>query len=409
MRKALIITFLLVLGLSGLYFLLRSYYHFDPANIIEQIRRPSQDITKLLPQGSDLGFPLNIPEGFRIAVFANLINVGAPRVLAFDPDGNLVASIPSAGKLVVLPDKNNDGIADQVIDLIHDLDRPHGIAFSEGTIYIAETGRVIRFAYRKENMTIGSPQELFKLPKGGRHFTRTIKVFEDKLYTSVGSSCDVCIEKDWQRGSILVSNLDGSDLKLFAKGLRNTVFFVFDPSTSSGQVKIWGNDMGRDFLGDNLPPDELNLISIDKDYGWPVCYGSNVHDETFDKAQYRIVAGMSVCEALGKTQSQYNYPAHVAPLGLTFINSPLFSKDEQGNILSAFHGSWNSTKPVGYKIVKLNIQNDKVVSMEDFITGFIKSSVEVLGRPVDLVFDKDGILYISDDKANLVYILTKEN
>src|SRR3990170_6319056 len=316
MRKALIITFLLVLGLSGLYFLLRSYYHFDPANIIEQIRRPSQDITKLLPQGSDLGFPLNIPEGFRIAVFANLINVGAPRVLAFDPDGNLVASIPSAGKLVVLPDKNNDGIADQVIDLIHDLDRPHGIAFSEGTIYIAETGRVIRFAYRKENMTIGSPQELFKLPKGERHFTRTIKVFEDKLYTSVGSSCDVCIEKDWQRGSILVSNLDGSDLKLFAKGLRNTVFFVFDPSTSSGQVKIWGNDMGRDFLGDNLPPDELNLISIDKDYGWPVCYGSNVHDETFDKAQYRIVAGMSVCEALGKTQSQYNYPAHVAPLGL---------------------------------------------------------------------------------------------
>ncbi len=385
----------------GVYVYVRGKLHIDEGAIITSLKPPSEDITKKLPQGSDLDTPLTIPTGFRLAVFADLRKIGAPRVLTFDTDGNLVASIPSAGKVIVLPDKNKDGIADQVIDLIHDLDRPHGITFTEGTVYVAETDRVVRYAYHKENMTIGSSQELFKLPSGGRHFTRTIKIHEDKLYTSVGSSCDTCSESDWQRAAILVSNLDGSDLKVYAKGLRNTVFFTFD---NAG--RMWGNDMGRDFLGDNLPPDEVNIIENGKDYGWPKCFGKNIHDSKFDKTLYRLAPGANICEGLLMISSTFDYPAHVAPLGIVFIDSPIFSKEDQGDILAAFHGSWNSSIAVGYKVVKLDVEGSRVVKMEDFITGWLKGR-DVLGRPVDLIFDKDGVLYISDDKANLVYILTK--
>ncbi|KKQ98462.1 MAG: L-sorbosone dehydrogenase [Candidatus Woesebacteria bacterium GW2011_GWB1_39_12] len=403
MRKVLIITFLLVLGVSVLYSLLKNYYHVDPEAIINQVKPPSKDIIKLLPQGSDLNSPLNIPEGFRMAVFADVRKIGSPRVLAFDSNGTLFASIPSAGKVLALPDKNRDGIADALVEIIASLNSPHGIDFAGDKIFIAETDKVVRYDYDSSKIKLQNPKVLFSLSGGGRHFTRTIKILEDKIYTSVGSSCDTCQEKDWQRASILVSNLDGGDLKVFAKGLRNTVFFVFD---NSG--RIWGNEMGRDFLGDNLPPDELNVIETESpsttlrtmDYGWPWCYGDRIRDTKF--------RGSESLDFCSKTvPSVFNYPAHIAPLGLTFIDSDLFSKEDQGSLLSAFHGSWNSSVPVGYKIVKLEVDEGKVTGMEDFITGFIKGK-EILGRPVDLIFDKDGVLFISDDKADLIYILTKE-
>lgn len=176
------------------------------------------------------------------------------------------------------------------------------------------------------------------------------------------------------------------NLRVFAKGLRNTVFFTFD-----GKGRIWGNDMGRDFLGDSLPPDELNIISEGKDYGWPYCYGDKVRDTKFQNGQQP-----DYCK---DTQGPvFKYPAHVAPLGITF--------DGQGNIFASFHGSWNSSVPVGYKVVKLTLSGDNIVKSEDYVTGWLKGQ-EVLGRPVDLIFDKNGNLYISDDKAGLIYVLFK--
>lgn len=388
-------------GLATSFYISKTFFA-DPKDVVPYITNliPTK-ISEKLPEGSEPQFDLTAPEGFKIRVFADLSSIGAPRVLTFDPIGNLVVSIPSAGKVVALPDKDGDGTADEIIEVESDLNRPHGLAFHEGFIYIAETDKISKFGYGLENKPAVEPQKLFDLPGGGRHFSRTIKIYNGKLYTAIGSSCDVCVEEHPYRSTILVSDLDGKNLEVFAKGLRNTVFFDFD---ENGQM--WGNDMGRDFLGDNLPPDELNIIEKGKNYGWPYCYGKNVHDTQFDDRVFRIPANMTVCGSLGKSPSAFDYPAHIAPLGITFINSSLFPKEDQGDILSAFHGSWNSSVPVGYKVVKLNRNGSEANNMQDFITGFI-SDGEVQGRPVDLIFDDKGILYISDDKANLIYILTK--
>lgn len=355
------------------------------------------------PQGADLSFPLQAPSGFRIKLFADLKKYGSPRVLAFDPDNVLVVSLTSQGRVIALPDRNIDGLADQTVTIANNLNKPHGIEFANGKIFIAESDKVVSYDYDATNFKLTNKNILFTLPGGGRHFTRTLKIYNGKLYTSVGSSCDTCVEKDWRRASILISNLDGSDLRTYASGLRNTVFFAFDQSG-----KLWGNDMGRDYLGDTIPPDEVNVIEVGKDYGWPKCYGNNIHDTVFDRSMYDFAEGSSgnVCDSLSMTKSTFNYPAHVAPLGITFINSRLFNKSDQGNILSALHGSWNSSVPVGYKIIKLTVKDNMITGTEDFITGFQNGNT-TLGRPVDLAFDKNGILYISDDKANFIYILTK--
>ena len=391
-KKVFILVAVIALVL-GFYFYAKYKLHIDERAIITSLKPPAGDNAKKLPQGSDLSYPLTLPQGFRIGVFADLKGA-LPRVLAFDPNGILVTSIPKQGRIVAFPDENEDGVADKEVDILKGLDRPHGIAFSGSYIYIAETDRVIRYQYDKAKLAAIKQEVLFSLPGGGNHFTRTIKILGDKLYTSIGSSCDVCVEKDKKRATLLVSDLDGKNLKVFAKGLRNTVFFVGDE-----KGRIWGTDMGRDYLGDNLPPDEINIIEEGKDYGWPYCYGKNVHDRKFDKTLYDLLPGANVCESLGKSAAIFDLPAHVAPLGLAF--------DSKGDLLVAFHGSWNSSVPVGYKIVKLDVSDGKVTKMEDFITGFITDDREVLGRPVDLVFDANGTLYISDDKAGLIYILTR--
>lgn len=356
-----------------------------PKQLITQFTRPSKDIKGFLPQGSELTYPLTLPQGFAIGVFADLKG-GLPRVLAIDPNGNVVASLTGQGKVVALPDADGNGQADKIVEILTGLNKPHGIAFDGSFIYVAETDKLIRAEYNPSSLSVGPVQKLFELPGGGRHFTRTIGINGGKLYTSVGSSCDTCVETQPFRASILVSNLDGSGLRVFARGLRNTVFFAFD-----AQGRMWGTDMGRDFLGDNLPPDEINLIEDGKDYGWPYCYGAKVRDAKFKPGEQT-----SYCSAT--QEPVYQLPAHVAPLGLSF--------DGAGDLLVGLHGSWNSSTPVGYKIVKLPVLGGFPTGSEDYITGWLNGK-EVLGRPVDLIFDRRGHLLISDDKAGLIYILAK--
>lgn len=393
-KKYYFFLFIILLVLGGYFAYKKVTSSINVRNIVSLNTSPKEPITKLIPQGKDVNNPLDLPTGYRIGIFADLKGE-LPRVLAFDPNGVLVASLTKNGKIVALPDTNKDGISDKTVDILTGLSSPHGIVFNGGKLYVAETDKVETYDYNPENFSVTNKKVLFTLPGGGRHFTRTLGIQGDRLYTSVGSSCDTCIESSNLRASVLVSNLDGSNLKVYASGLRNTVFFTFDKNGT-----IWGNDMGRDFLGDNLPPDELNVITEGSNYGWPYCYGDMVRDSSF-------MAGQNESYCTTTKAPLFKYPAHVAPLGITFINSPLFDSTDQGSILAAFHGSWNSTTPVGYKVVKLNVVNGKVVSIEDFITGWIRGDA-VYGRPVDLVFDKTGYLYISDDKAGVVYVVSKE-
>lgn len=342
-----------------------------------------------------------VPESgnFEKKVFAD--NLGGVRDLAFSRGGVLVASVPGSGKVVVLPDKNADRVVDSIIVLLSNLRKPHGLAFySSGSgpvwLFVAEETQLVRYRWDENNLRAILDKKLFDLPKGGRHFTRTI-AFDKKgnMFVSIGSTCDVCFEKQPWIGTVIVSNGEGEKPRVYAKGLRNSVFIKVNPETG----ELWGTEMGRDFLGDDLPPDEVNILRDGRDYGWPVCYGNRVYDAKFGQKD------RSYCE--NTVAPVFNLPAHVAPLGLTFINSSQFPADWQGDLLVAFHGSWNSSVPVGYKIVRLDVDGDSVVKMEDFLTGFLQGN-EVIGRPVDLEFGPDGSLYVSDDKAGVIYIVYKK-
>lgn len=369
-----------MLILVGLFFVVKNKFPFLITNFVPV----SKEVKRHLPASSQTLSPFKVPNGKKLDIFADLKNE-LPRVMIFDDSNNMIVSLTSKGKVVVLKDSNNDLKSDSETLLLAGLNKPHGLSFNNGYLYVAQSNKVSRYTYNSDNLQIGVEEILFNLPDGGRHFTRTIKIYDGKLYTSVGSSCDVCVESNPFRATILVSNLDGSDLKVFAKGLRNTVFFDFD---NSG--KMWGADMGRDNLGDNLPPEEINIIEEGKDYGWPYCYSSNVKDTKFNTD-----TSISCDETSAPV---YEIDAHSAPLGFVF--------DSSGNAYVALHGSWNSTIPVGYKVVKLNTFAGGVSGMEDYITGFISESGTVLGRPSGLVFDKNENLYIADDKSGFIYVLS---
>jgi len=327
----------------------------------------------ILPQVSynSTGLPLNIPRGFSISIFAQ--DLGTPRDLEFDPTGKLLVSIPKEGQVVSLPDKKA---------VASNLNRPHGLAFANGKLYIAQEDKV----------TVDG-KKILDLPMGGNHVTRSLLVKDNQLYISIGSSCNVCRESDPRRAAIYVANLDGSDFNPFATGLRNSVFLVTNPKN----LEIWATDMGRDLIGNDIPPDEINIIG-EGNYGWPICYGQNIHDTNFDKNTYI----RNPCQEPLEKPSFIDLPAHSAPLGLAFIPDT-WPTQYRGKLLVAYHGSWNRNPPTGYKIVLVDPQTKEI---SDFISGWLQSDNSALGRPVDLIFDLSGNLYVSDDKRGVVYKIT---
>ena len=342
---------------------------------------------------------LTIPRGFTIDIFAR--ELGNARDLEFTSGGTLLVSIPQQGKVLALPNKDQDDKADSKVEILSGLNRPHGLAFYKEQLFVAEETRVLRYNWDEQRLSASLDKVLFDLPAAARHFTRTIAFASTgQMFVSIGSTCDVCFEKDPFLAAVVISDSEGTNPRLFAKGLRNSVFITVNPQTQ----ELWATEMGRDFLGDLKPPDEINIIRRDKDYGWPLCYGKQVHDTDFDKNIYIQIVPQPPC---GTTEiPAFEICAHCAPLGLTFINSAQFPQDWKGDLLVAYHGSWNSSKPVGYKVVRLNVEGEKVTGEESFIDGFLKG-LQVIGRPVDLIFADDGTLYISDDKASVIYILSQ--
>ncbi|HCS78872.1 TPA: hypothetical protein DIV55_03945, partial [Patescibacteria group bacterium] len=225
--------------------------------------------------------PLSVPEGFAIGYFAK--NLGAARDLEFSPGGTLLVSVPESGSVIALPDRNLDGVADEQVTVVSGLNRPHGLAFYNKQLFIAEETRVARYFWNESSLITNEDQELFKLPMGGRHRTRSI-VFNNNgdLFVSIGSTCDVCEEQHEWLAAVIISDSDGTNPRRFAQGLRNAVFIAINPLTN----ELWGTEMGRDFLGDFTPPDEINIISSNQNYGWPICWGDRKHDTGVDRNIY---------------------------------------------------------------------------------------------------------------------------
>lgn len=344
-------------------------------------------------QGNPVEFPLQVPDSLRIGLFAT--DLGAPRDLVTSPGGTILVSVPKAGQIIAFPDSDGDGVADENKVVLSGLGNPHGIAFHEGKLFVAEETRLVRYSWDEETLTAQEEKELLELPAGGRHTTRTLAFdLDGNLFVSLGSRCDTCFEDHPWIAAVIRTDAEGNDPEVYSSGLRNAVFLKQRPNTN----QIWVTEMGRDFLGDDLPPDEINLLQPGGEYGWPTCYGDKVYDTRFGQG--------SPADCATTIAPAFALPAHVAPLGLTFIDSPQFPSDWRGDLLVALHGSWNSSTPVGYKVVRLEVSGDRVTGMQDFLTGFIQGS-DALGRPVDVEFDQNGTLYISDDKAGVIYRLTR--
>jgi glucose/arabinose dehydrogenase len=331
--------------------------------------------------------------------------------MARDPKNALLVSETKEGKVVALPDLDGDGKADSAIIVLEGLNDPHGLLVLCGetgfesadqddcTLYVAESHRAAAFRYDADTYTARYEKTLFPLPDDGGHNTRTLMLHPDntRILVSVGSSCNVCLEEDGRRAAILAFDPAKEGYTKFATGLRNTVFMTTHYVTG----EIWGTDMGRDMLGDDLPPDEINIIREGDDYGWPYCYGKNIRDKTVHSE-----VG-DPCRSM--TTSHLDIPAHSAPLGLAFVPEEGWPEEWWYDALVAYHGSWNRSVPTGYKLVRfpLDAQGDPEGPPVDFMTGFMGENGSVTGRPVDILIEPGGTLYVSDDRAGAIYRIVR--
>jgi glucose/arabinose dehydrogenase len=336
---------------------------------------------------------LKVPVGLSIDVFGR-----APyaRMMAFTPAGVLLVTSTTDGKVLALPDYKHSGKAEKSVTVLQDLNAPHGIAFHNGKLYIAETNQLQRFDWDESQLHASNGQVLASYPGGGAHFTRTLLLANGKMYVSVGSNCNVCVE-DPRRAAVLEYNEDGSGEKIFASGLRNAVGLALNPRTNT----IWATDNGRDWLGDSRPADEINDLGKNGgNFGWPYCYANKVLDVTQAKP------GDDVCKNTIAPKVQIE--AHSAPLGLAYYSGNLFPEDYRGDLLVALHGSWNRSRPTGYKVIRVQVgEKGEAQIKEDFVTGWINLGEthkgEWMGRPVDVVVGPEGAVYISDDATGVIY------
>ena len=304
------------------------------------------------------------------------------------PDGAIYVSQPVSNqisRLVLGP----DGTAQPTV-AVSGLNKPHGMAFHKGWFYIANTDGVVRVKLDASGKASGRPEQLNHYGTGGGHWTRSI-VFgpDNKMYVSIGSSCNICVEKDSTRATVMQFDEDGSHGRVFARGLRNAVGMAFNPVTH----QLWVSQNERDNLKpehENLPPEEINIVRDGGDYGWPYCYGDRIPNPEFHDTGR---CASTIAPAL-------EMQAHSAPLSLTFLdNATQLPDSDRGDALVAFHGSWNRTTPTGAKVVRIRIQDNKPIGYDDFVTGWLAANGKRWGRPVDVVVLKDGSLLISDDMS----------
>ncbi len=328
---------------------------------------------------------VEVPPGFVIEEYADVPNA---RSLALGDQGTLFVS-NRKGRSVYAVVENADG-STRTIELLRDMSTPNGIAFHDGDLFVAQTDRVFRYAVIEENLDAVPEAEVVEvnLPSDRRHGWRYIAFGpDDKLYISIGAPCNVCDEFGYAQ--IIRMNADGSERETFASGIRNSVGFTWHPMTD----ELWFTDNGRDMMGDDIPPCELNHAPrAGLHFGFPYCHGGDILDPRFGE---------------GRECENYRPPVqklgpHVAPLGVKFYTGDMFPAEYRNQVFIAEHGSWNRSKKIGYRVTLVRLDGNRAVSYEPFAFGWLQGQ-SVSGRPVDLVVKEDGSLLVSDDLAGKIY------
>lgn len=353
----------------------------------------SSDGGTVTPPDGQFPSPLTVAPGLQIKYFAH---VPGARVMLMGADGAVYVSETSANTVVRVWDTNGDNVADSVRTVLDGLNQPSGLAFHKGFLYIANTNGVVRVQLDAHGVPTGAPVSVNMLPGGG-HNTRTIVFGADSaMYVSVGSSCNLCVETDSERAAVVRFNEDGSHGRIFSRGLRNAVGLAVNPTTK----KLWVSQNERDNVApdhQNLPPEEINILEDGKDYGWPYCYSLNGHPVPNPEYNNAARCATTVTAAL-------EMQAHSAPLGMTFLDkATLLPAQYRGDLLVAFHGSWDRDQPTGAKVVRVRISGGVPTGVEDFVSGWQRPDGSRWGRPADVEVYKDGSVLISDDQSGALY------
>ncbi|MCB5191710.1 PQQ-dependent sugar dehydrogenase [Methylobacillus arboreus] len=366
----------------------------------------------------DIASSLKLPPGFKINTFAKLNPAKGdyfrgPRFMAFGPDGNLYLASSVDDTVYMLPDRNHDGVADEVVTAVDGLNAPNSLVFVGDIMLVANQDGVVRVETKDGKWPARKLTPLISgLPTGG-HTLKTIKLGPDNhLYLNVGSSCNVCVEKDPLRATILRYTIDGKPAgapdgsvsgargAVWASGLRNSQGLAWHPGTGDFYATNNGADMRSETKGgamnDELPPEHINHIEPGKHYGWPHCWGNRFTDPNFPGKPGFCATTQPPAITLR---------AHSTPIGITFLDKTDFPAEYKQDAIVALHGSWNRVEPYGYKLVRIRFKDDKPVAVEDFVTGW-QTRNSAWGRPVDVITGPDGALYVSDDRAGLVYRIT---
>lgn len=335
---------------------------------------------------------IKLPDGFSIQLYAT--DIPNARSMVSGTDGTLFVGTRTRGVVYAIQDTNKDYRADVTYVIAEELNMPNGVAFRDGDLYVAEVSRVLRFDNIEARLK--NPPEAVVVNDsfpGDRHHGWKYIAFgpDDRLYVPVGAPCNICERTDDPRfASLMRMNPDGSGLEIVASGIRNTVGFDWHPETGV----LWFTDNGRDWMGDNRPPDELNRApEPGLHFGYPYWHGGDIPDPEF---------GDTYPADRFKAPEQ-NLGPHVAALGMLFYTGDQFPKAYRHQIFIAEHGSWNRSEKIGYRVTLVRLKDSTAESYTDFATGWLQEDDRVLGRPVDLLQLPDGSILVSDDHAGQIY------
>ncbi|OWY23181.1 sorbosone dehydrogenase family protein [Sphingobacteriales bacterium UPWRP_1] len=355
--------------------------HVSPPPLIKTGRKPVENIT--------------LPPGFTIELYAK--GVVNARSMCLGNKGTLFAGTRNEGNVYAIKDTNGDYLADSVITIASGLNMPNGVAFRNGALYVAEVNKIWRYDNIEDNL-IKPPKPVLvngSFPTETHHGWKYIAFGpDDKLYVPVGAPCNICESDDERFASIMRMNPDGTGLEVFASGIRNTVGFTWHPETN----ELWFTDNGRDWLGDDLPPCELNRASKQGlHFGYPYCHGGSIADPEFG-SKHPCSDFVPPIQNLGP---------HVAPLGVIFYTGNMFPPEYKNRIFIAEHGSWNRSKKIGYRLTTVALNEQQMsAGYKPFAEGWLPENGKVWGRPVALLQLPDGSLLVSDDFADCIYRIT---